>query len=156
MVVHVLVDVAQEAGADDRDDAEGDGHQIHIPVALRVGNLPRRDDGLVRQFRSLDARQHLEILNEGRPRQGDRLLNHTPVQDMQFQLHSPADVVDGVGDEFVVEDVVVDGVAHRAADDADGEGEGRDGGDEVVGADDGCDDGGGDDDAADAETGENE
>lgn len=38
----------------------------------------------------------------------------------------------GVGDEFVHEDVVVGRVADGAADDADGEGEGGDGGDEVL------------------------
>jgi len=38
----------------------------------------------------------------------------------------------GVGDEFVDEDVVVGCVADGAADDADGEGEGGDGGDEVL------------------------
>ena len=54
------------------------------------------------------------------------------------------------------EDVEVGRVADGAADDADAEGEGGDGGDEVVGADDGGDDGGWDDDAADAEAGEDE
>lgn len=52
--------------------------------------------------------------------------------DSEFQFHGPADVVDGVGDEFVVEDVVVDGVAYATADDADGEGEGCDCGDQVL------------------------
>lgn len=37
-----------------------------------------------------------------------------------------------VGDEFGDEDVVVNCVADAAADDADGEGEGGDGGDEVL------------------------
>ena len=64
--------------------------------------------------------------------------------------------MDGVGDEFLDEDVVVGGVADGAADDADGEREGGDGRDEVVGADDGRHDGGWDDDAADAETGEDQ
>ena len=52
--------------------------------------------------------------------------------DSEFELHGPADVVDGVGDEFVVEDVVIHRVADAAADDADGEGEGCDCGDEVL------------------------
>lgn len=47
----------------------------------------------------------------------------------------------------------VDGVADDAADDADGERQGCDGGDQVVRADDGRDDGGRHDDAADAEAG---
>lgn len=40
--------------------------------------------------------------------------------------------MDGVGGEFVDEDVVVGCVANGAADDADGESEGRDGGDEIL------------------------
>ena len=62
----------------------------------------------------------------------------------------------GVGHELVVEDVVVDGEADGTADDADGQREGCDGGDEVVRADDGGDDGAGDDDAADAEAADRE
>lgn len=48
--------------------------------------------------------------------------------------------MDGIGDEFLDEDVVVDGVADGAADDADGEGEGGDGSDEIVRTDYGGDD----------------
>lgn len=74
----------------------------------------------------------------------------------EFQLHSAADVIDGVWDEFVVKDVIVGCIADGAANDANGESEGGDRGNEVVGADDGGDNGGRDDDAADAETSENE
>lgn len=65
-----------------------------------------------------------------------------------------ADDARGDGDELVVEDVVVDGEADGTAKDADGEGKGGDGGDEVVGADDCGDDGAGDNDAANAEAGD--
>ncbi len=50
----------------------------------------------------------------------------------EFELHGAADVVDGVGDEFVVEDVVVCCVPDAAADDADCQCEGCDGGDEIL------------------------
>lgn len=59
----------------------------------------------------------------------------------------------GHGDKLVEKDVVVDAVADGATNNTDGEGEGGDGGDEVVGANDGCDDGGRDDDAADPQAG---
>ena len=52
--------------------------------------------------------------------------------DSEFEFHGAADVVDGVGDKLVVKDVVVDGVPYATADNADGEGEGRDGGDEIL------------------------
>lgn len=52
--------------------------------------------------------------------------------DSEFEFHGAADIVDGVGEEFVVEDVVVDGVPYATADDADGKSEGRDRGDEIL------------------------
>ena len=64
--------------------------------------------------------------------------------------------MDGVGDEFLDEDVVVGGVADGTADDTDREGEGGDGGDEVVGADNGRHDGSGYHNTADAETREDQ
>jgi len=64
--------------------------------------------------------------------------------------------VDGVRGELRDEDVVVDGVADGTADDPDGEGQCRYGGDEIVGANDGGDDGRWDDDSADTETTDDE
>lgn len=102
------------------------------------------------------ARQQLDLLQQGGPGQLNGFGDLRHGGDVELEDHGAADVVLGVGDEFVEEDVVVDGVADRAADDADGKGQGCDCGDEVVGADDGGDDGGWDDDAADAEAGEDE
>ena len=64
--------------------------------------------------------------------------------------------MNGVGDEFLDEDVIVRGVADGTADDADGEGEGGDCGDEVVGANDGRHDGGGHHNTADSEAREDQ
>lgn len=64
--------------------------------------------------------------------------------------------MDGIGDEFRDKDVVIGCIADGAAYDTYGEGEGGDGGNEVVGADYGCYDGGGDNYAADTEAGEDE
>ncbi len=50
----------------------------------------------------------------------------------------------------------VDGIAHDAPDEADSERQGRNGGDQIIRADDGRDDGGGHNDAADAEAPEYE
>jgi hypothetical protein len=69
--------------------------------------------------------------------------------------HSATDVFGRIGDEFRNKNVVVGCVAYGAADDANGEGEGGNGTDEVVRADDSSDDGGRDDDAADTKTCEN-
>lgn len=54
------------------------------------------------------------------------------IGDAEFEFHGAADVVNGVRNEFGNEDVVIGCVANGATDDADGEGEGCDGSDEVL------------------------
>ena len=156
MVVHVLVDVAEEAGGDDADAAEGDAGQVDVLVALGVGEPAGGDDGLVGDLVAVDAGDVSDAVEEGGAGELDGVGDGGDVGDVEAGGHGAADVVFGVGDEFGDEDVVVCGVADGAADDADGEGQGGDGGDQVVGADDGRHDGGGDDDAADAQAREHE
>jgi len=103
-----------------------------------------------------DAGDQLEAVEQADAGELDGLGDVGDVCDAELVDHGAADVVFGVGDELVEEDVVVDGVADDGADDADGEREGGDGRDQVVRADDGRDDGGRDDDAADAEAREDE
>lgn len=156
VIVHVLGDIAQEASGDNGNGAKGNGGEINILVTLGKGHLAGRDDNLVRRLVFPDAGDESQALEQAGAGQLDGFGDVGDVFDAELVHHGAADVVFGVGDEFVDEDVVIDRVADDAADDADGEGEGGDGGDEVVRADDGGDDGGGDDDATNAEAGEDE
>ena len=160
VIIHKRINVPQEATRDDTDHPKRDTDQIYIPITFRIRNLARSDNRLVRhlspQRRVRHSWDRLDLLEQTGAREGDSLGNSGAVDDAQLELHGAADVVLGIGHEFVVEDVVVDRVADRPADDADGEGQGGDGGDEVVWADDGGDDTSGDDDATDAKSGENQ
>lgn len=129
MIIHVLVDVAQEARGDGTHCAKRDTDQIHPPVALRKRNLPRSDDDFPRRVIARDAGYQFQFIEEGGAGESDGGFNSFGVGDAEFELHGAANVVNSVGDEFGDEDVVVGRVADRAADDADGEGEGCDGGD---------------------------
>ena len=104
---------------------------------MRIRHLPRQHNSLVRARHALDARQLPDLGQERGARELDGLADDGFVRDVVLDGHDAADHLGGSGDEARDEDVVVDAVADAAADDADGEGEGCDGGDEVVGADDG-------------------
>ena len=155
VIIHVLTDIPQEASRNNTHSPECDAGQVDILVTLRVRNLTRRNYNRIRSLILPDSRNQLQILKETRTRQGDRLSDIRLVLDPEFEHHRATNVVRSHGDELVEEDVVVDAVADGTANDADGEGESGDGGDEVIWANDGCDDGGGNDDAADSETCEN-
>ena len=156
MVVHVLVDVAEEAGRDNGDAAESDRDKIHVLVRLGVGNLAGRDDHLVCLLAAGDAGDEFEVVEQGSGGEFDCFGDEADVRDAEFEHHSAADILDGVRLELLCEDVVVDGVADSAADDADGQSQSGHGGDEVIGADDGGHDGCRDDNAADTDTGEDQ
>ena len=98
-----------------------------------------------------DAGDCLKAVEETETGELDGVNDVCDVCDAEFGDHGAADVVFCIVDEFVDEDVIVYSVTDDTSDDADGKGEGGDGGDEVVGADDRCDDRGRDDDAANAE-----
>ena len=178
MIIHVPIDIPQKARRQNAHPAKRNADQIHPLVTLRVRHLPRRHDNLPRRLVARDAGEEFDLVEQGRAGEGDGRLDEFGVRDVEVEDHGAADVVDGVGDEFGDEDVVVGRVADGAAEDADGEGEGGDGGDEVlrglcmlvsrvgrwgkggkgigtyVWADDGGDDGCWDNDAADSEAGE--
>lgn len=160
MIIHILIDIAQKHRTQDRHRAKRNAHQVHVAIALRVGNLARGHNRLVGHLRPSgtlgDGGDQFDLFQERRTRKSDRLLDGDRVRDFQFQLHRAADVVDDVGDELVVKDVVVDRVTDRPADDTDRERECRDRGDEVVGADNCSDNAGGDDDAPYAQPGEDQ
>ena len=129
MIVHVLIDVAQEARRDDAHPAKRNADQIHPLVALRKRNLPRPHDDFVRRLVARDARDQFDVLDEGGAGKGDGGGDGFGVRDAELEFHGAANVVDCVVGEFGDEDVEVGCVADGAADDADGEGEGCDGGD---------------------------
>ena len=107
MIVHVGTDVAQEGSCGDRHDAEGDGGVIHIFVRLGVGDLARLDDDAVGGLVARDAGDQLQLVQQRRSGDENRIGDVGEVRDAQFQLHGPAYVMDGVGLEFVEENVVI-------------------------------------------------
>lgn len=103
-----------------------------------------------------NARDCLQAVQQARSSESDGVRDVSSVGDAQLELHGAANVFDGIGDEFLDKNVVVGGVANSAADDTNGQGEGSDGGNEVIGADDGGHDGGGHNYAANAQPSEHQ
>ena len=129
MIVHVFVDVAQEARRDDAHPAKRDADQIHPLVALRKRHLSRPHDDFVRRLIARDARYQFDFVEERGGGEGDGRGDGFGVRDAELEFHGPANVVDCVVGEFGIVDVEVGCVADGAADYADGKGEGCDGGD---------------------------
>lgn len=129
MIVHVLINVAQEARRDDAHPAKRDADQVDILVALGKRNLSGPHDDFPRRLVARDAGDQSYLIEEGGAGEGDGRNNGFWIRDAEFEFHCAANVVDCVGGESGDEDVVVGCVADGAADDADGEGEGCDGGD---------------------------
>ena len=132
MIVHELVDVAQETRGDDADGAKRDTGQVHVLVAFGVGHLAGVHDHRVRRLVPRDAGDQHEIVQQRGAGEGDGFGDVAGVGDAELEFHRAADVVDGVGHELADEDVVVDGVADGAADDTDGEGESGNGGNQIL------------------------
>lgn len=132
MIIHILFDIAQKARRNHAQPAKRNADQIHPSVTLRERDLPCSYHNLPRGIVTRDAGYQFYFFEEGGAGEGDGGLNGFGVGDAEFELHGAADVVDGVGNEFGCEDVVVDCVADSASDDADCEGEGRYGCDEVL------------------------
>ena len=156
MIIHVLGNIPQKARGNDTHAPKRNTRKIHILVALRIRQLARLHHHLIGHLAARNARNHLQVLQQTRASDFDGFGDVGEVVDPEVEQHSTADVFFGVGDEFADKDVVVGCVPNDTADDANSEGEGRDGGDQIVGTDDCADDGGGDDDAADAKAGEDE
>ena len=132
MVIHILVNIAQKARRNDTDSPKRNTRQVHPLVALSKRNLTRCNHHGVCGVITLDARDELEILEQRGSGELDGFADVGRVFDTELERHGAADVVFGVGDEFVDEDVVVGGVTDGATNDTDGEGESCDGGDEIL------------------------
>ena len=132
VVIHKLADIPQKARRNNTHGAKGDAGVVHVFVAFRKRNLARPDYQGVCRLVARDSRNEVEGREQGCSREGDGLLDVGDVGDAELELHGAANVVGCGGDEFVDEDVVVDAVANGPSDDADGEGEGSDGGDQVL------------------------
>ena len=143
MIIHVLIDIAQKARRNNTHPAKRKADQVHPPVALRIRNLAGSHDNLPRCVIARDTGYQLYFFEEGGTGEGDGGLNGFWAGDAEFELHGAADVVDGVGDEFGDEDVVIGRVADGATNDADGKGECCDGRDEVLRGVSGVEHGGG-------------
>ena len=152
MVVHVLVNVPQKQCCQDTYASKCNTCKVYILVALRIRELTRRNHHLVRGVVASNARDLLQAFQQTGSSKFDGVGDICLVRDAEFEHHGAADVLDSIWHEFLDKDVVVDRVADGTTDDADGQRKGSDGGDEVIGADDGGHDRGWDDDAANAET----
>jgi hypothetical protein len=122
MLIHILLNTPQPARGQNRHPAKSNTHIINPLVTLRIRNLPSLDNGFVSGLVACDSGDLSQPFQQGGPRQLDGVGDVGHVGDVQVLEHDAADVVFGVGEEFVEENVVVDGVADAAADDADGEG----------------------------------
>lgn len=150
MIIHILIDIAQETTRDDADASKRDTDKIHPLVAFRKCNLTRLDHSLVCEL-TLESRDQAEFIEQGSAGEFDRMDNQGYGGYIQSGHHRASNIVFRIGDEFVDKNVVVCRVANCAPDDADGEGQRGDGGDKVVWADDRRDDGGRDYDPSDTE-----
>lgn len=132
MIVHVLIDIAQETRGDDAHDSKRNADQIDVPIALGIRLLPRRDHDCLRGRVARYARDQLEFVGQGRAGEQDGFADIRHVRDSEFDDHGPADVFGGVGNKFMDEDVIIGCVANAAADHADCESESGYGGDEIL------------------------
>lgn len=153
VISHVLLNVSQEQTANDGNTTECNRDVVNVRVGCRVRLLTRLDQ--VRVVGSGDTRQQSDLVEQTGASELDNGGDFWGAGDAE-DVGSAADDCDGVLGELLDEDIVVDCVADGTSQDTDTEGEGGDGGDEVVGTDDGCDDGGGDDDTTNTETRDDE
>jgi hypothetical protein len=152
VVVHVLVNVPQKACRNDTHATKRNTGKVHIFVALRICDLTRRNHHLVRGIVASNAWDLLQAIQQTGTGKVDSVQNIRLVRDAEFEHHGATDILDSIWHKFLDKDVVVGRVADGTTDDADGQRKGGDGSDKVVGADDGGHDRGWDDDAANAET----
>jgi hypothetical protein len=142
VVIHILINIPQKACSNDAHHSKRNTRQVHILVALGVRQLAGRNHHLVSGLVASNARDHLQAVQQARSSESYGVRDVSGVRDAELELHGTANVFDGIGDEFLDKNVVVGGVADSAADDANRQGESSDGGNEVIGADDGSHDGG--------------
>lgn len=132
MVIHERADVPEETGRNDTHTSESETREVDVFVALGVGNLAGSDNHLVCCLVIPNAGNHPDFLKEGSPGKDNSFANVGFVRDIEFEGHGPTDVVDGVGDEFADEDIVVDTVTDTATNHTDGESQGSNGSDEIL------------------------
>lgn len=94
MIVHVLIDIAQETSRDDAHAAERDTNQIHPMIRLGESGLAGMDDDGVRGRVAGDARDGGEFGDERGAGQEDGFFDVGRVGDAEFEGHGAADVFD--------------------------------------------------------------
>lgn len=132
MIVHVLINIAQETRSYDTHHSKRNAYQIHVPITLGIRLLPRCDHDRVRGCVARDARDQLQLVDQGCAGEYDGFSDVCRVGDSEFDDHGAADIFDCVGNEFVDEHIVVGRVADAAADYADCESQGGYRSDEVL------------------------
>lgn len=101
MIIHILLDIPQEARRDDADPAERNADVVHVFVALGVGEFTCFDDSVVSDV-ALEAGDETEGFRQGRAGEADSFGDEGGFGNVQL-VHRAADVFDGVGNEFVDE-----------------------------------------------------
>ena len=132
MIVHELINIAQETRSDDAHDSKRNADQIHVPITLGIRLLPRRDHDRVRGCVARDARDQLQFVDQRCAGEHNGFPDVCRVFDSELEDHGAANIFGCVGDEFVDEHIVVGRVADAAADDADCESQGGYRSDEVL------------------------
>jgi len=132
VIVHILIDIPYKARRHDTEDPECNANIIHPLVALCKADTTRSEDDFICCVIASDSRDMLQFFDQGDASQFNGVFDKSLIGDAELEFHGTADVVGSIGLEFVGEDIVVDSVADRATDDADGEGEGGNSRDEVV------------------------
>ncbi|KIW57303.1 hypothetical protein PV05_05872 [Exophiala xenobiotica] len=156
MIIHILVDIAKEDARQDGNASESNTRQVHVLITFCIRNLACQHDHLVRRFVSSDAGDLLDAFEQTRRRELNRLSDVCGVCDAKLQGHGAANVLGCVGHELVHEHIVVNRVPDTTANDADGQGQCGDRGDNVIGTDNRGHDRSGDDDATNTQATEDE
>lgn len=132
MVVHVLVNVAQETRSNDAHGSKCDADQIHVSVALGKCLPSRCHHDRVRGGVARDAWDRLQFVGHGCGGEQDGFLDVCCVGNSEIEDHGAANVFNYVGYEFFDQNTVVGHVADAAAENANSERERGYGSNEVL------------------------
>jgi hypothetical protein len=132
MVIHILMNIPKETRRSDGDYSECNGDIVYPLVALRKGEATGTDNDFIRCFITGNSGDMLDFFGQRDGSQFNGLFDEGFIENPQLEYHRTADVKFGIGDEFVLENVIVGSIADTASDDADGKGESSNSRDEIL------------------------
>ena len=139
VVVHVFRDVAQETRRDDGHRTKGNTGIVDIGVRVSICFLAGKHKCVPDCDVSIDTGQVQDVLDKGSTSESPDFRDDSHVVDLVVDS-SDHELFGELGNELVVEDVVVSRVADSSTNDSNSQSERCDCGNEIVRADDGCDD----------------